>query len=93
MAEIRSALRNRLVVFGAGIVVAMVVLALAAGVVTPYDPTEMKVVDSSGVPVPPKRPPGRRGKPGNRPPGTQKAPLASRPQVPRSALRGRPRKP
>jgi peptide/nickel transport system permease protein len=39
-------LRNRLVVIGAAIVFAMVVLAAGAGVVTPYDPTEMKVADA-----------------------------------------------
>ncbi|PYN73675.1 MAG: peptide ABC transporter permease [Candidatus Rokuibacteriota bacterium] len=39
-------LRNRLVLIGAGIVVAMVLLAACAGVVTPYDPTEMKVADA-----------------------------------------------
>ena len=45
-----AALRNRLVVFGAGIVVAMVLLAAFAGVVTPYDPTEMKVADALKAP-------------------------------------------
>ena len=43
-------LRNRLVLFGAGIVVTMVVLAIFAGVVTPYDPTEMKVADALKAP-------------------------------------------
>jgi peptide/nickel transport system permease protein len=38
--------RNGLVVFGAGIIVVMVLLALFAGVVAPYDPTEMKVADA-----------------------------------------------
>ena len=38
--------RNGLVVFGAGIVVAMVLLAIFAGVVAPYDPTDMKVSDA-----------------------------------------------
>ena len=38
--------RNGLVVFGAGIAVAMVLLAIFAGVVAPYDPTEMKVADA-----------------------------------------------
>ena len=38
--------RNGLVVFGAGIVVAMVLLAIFAGVIAPYDPTEMKVADA-----------------------------------------------
>jgi peptide/nickel transport system permease protein len=46
MADGRPGRRNRLVLFGAGIVAAMVLLALGAGVVTPYDPTEMKVVDA-----------------------------------------------
>ena len=46
MAEVRPAFRNRLVVFGAAIVAAMVLLAVFAGVVTPYDPTEMKVSDA-----------------------------------------------
>src|SRR5256885_3952302 len=50
MAELRPALRNRLVVFGAGIVAVIVVLAVFAGVVTPYDPTEMKVVDALKAP-------------------------------------------
>jgi len=43
---LRPALRNRLVLFGAGIIVLMVVLAALAGVVAPYDPTEMKVMDA-----------------------------------------------
>ena len=38
--------RNGLVVFGAGIIVVMVLLALFAGLVAPYDPTEMKVADA-----------------------------------------------
>ena len=46
MADDRPGRRNRLVLFGAGIVAMMVLLALGAGVVTPYDPTEMKVVDA-----------------------------------------------
>jgi peptide/nickel transport system permease protein len=50
MVELRPALRNRLVVVGAGIVVVIVVLAVFAGVVTPYDPTEMKVVDALKAP-------------------------------------------
>lgn len=50
MADVRPALRNRLVVFGAAIVAGMVVLAVFAGVVTPYDPTEMKVVDALKAP-------------------------------------------
>jgi peptide/nickel transport system permease protein len=43
-------LRNRLVLFGAAIVLVMVVLAVFAGVVTPYDPTEMKVMDALKAP-------------------------------------------
>jgi len=50
MAELRPALRNRLVVFGAGIVAVIVVLAVFASVVTPYDPTEMKVIDALKAP-------------------------------------------
>ena len=49
-AWLRAARRNRLVLFGAGIVVAMVLLAVFAGVVTPYDPTEMKVADALKAP-------------------------------------------
>ena len=36
--------------FGAGIVVTMVVLAIFASVVTPYDPTEMKMADALKAP-------------------------------------------
>jgi len=43
---LRPVLRNRLVLFGAGLVVGMVVLAVLAGVLAPYDPTEMKVADA-----------------------------------------------
>src|SRR5947208_9398416 len=50
MVELRPALRNRLVVFGAGIVAVIVVLAVFAGVVTPYDPTEMKMADALKAP-------------------------------------------
>jgi len=46
MGDGRPRRHNRLVLFGAGIVAAMVLLALGAGFVTPYDPTEMKVVDA-----------------------------------------------
>jgi peptide/nickel transport system permease protein len=42
----RRARRNGLVVFGAAIIVIMVLLAVFAGVVAPYDPTEMKVADA-----------------------------------------------
>jgi peptide/nickel transport system permease protein len=38
--------RNGLVLFGAAIIVLMVLLAVLAGVVAPYDPTEMKVTDA-----------------------------------------------
>jgi peptide/nickel transport system permease protein len=40
------ALRNALVLFGAAIIVAMVLLAALASIVSPYDPTEMKVIDA-----------------------------------------------
>jgi peptide/nickel transport system permease protein len=43
---LRPVLRNRLVLFGAGLVAGMVVLAVLAGVLAPYDPTEMKVADA-----------------------------------------------
>ncbi len=46
MADVPRAWRNRLVLFGAAIVVAMVLLAAFAGVVTRYDPTEMKMADA-----------------------------------------------
>ena len=42
----RPARRNGLVLFGAAIIVIMVLLAVFAGVVAPYDPTEMKVADA-----------------------------------------------
>lgn len=51
-AALRPALRNPLVLFGAGIIVAMVLLAALAGPVAPYDPTEMKVVDALQGPSP-----------------------------------------
>jgi peptide/nickel transport system permease protein len=48
MAEWRSALRpgvrNRLVLFGTMLVLGMVLLAALADVVSPYDPTDMKIV-------------------------------------------------
>jgi len=47
---LRPALRNRLVLFGTGIVVAMVLLAALAGAVAPYDPTEMKVSEALAAP-------------------------------------------
>ena len=47
MAETR---RNRLVLVGAGIVVAMVLVATFADIITPYDPTEMKVADALKAP-------------------------------------------
>jgi len=43
---VRPALRNRLVLFGMGIVLLLVVLAAFANAIAPYDPTEMKVVDA-----------------------------------------------
>lgn len=49
---LRSALRNRLVVFGALLVLLMVLLAFFADVVAPYDPTEMKVVNALKRPSP-----------------------------------------
>ena len=42
----RPARRNGLVLFGAAIIVIMVLLAVFAGVIAPYDPTEMKVADA-----------------------------------------------
>ena len=47
---LRPALRNRLVLFGTGIVVALVLLAALAGAVAPYDPTEMKVSEALQAP-------------------------------------------
>jgi peptide/nickel transport system permease protein len=43
---LRVLLRNRLVLFGTLLVVALVLLALLADVVSPYDPTDMKVVNA-----------------------------------------------
>jgi peptide/nickel transport system permease protein len=43
---IRPLVRNRLVLFGTALILLVVVLALLASVVAPYDPTEMKVVDA-----------------------------------------------
>ena len=43
---LRPLVRNRLVLFGTGLILLVVVLAVAADVVAPYDPTEMKVVDA-----------------------------------------------
>jgi len=43
-------LRNGLVVFGVGIVAAMLALAALADVVAPYDPTEMKMIDALKAP-------------------------------------------
>ncbi len=42
----RRGFRNPLVLFGGALVVLMVALALLAGAVSPYDPTEMKVADA-----------------------------------------------
>jgi peptide/nickel transport system permease protein len=50
IAAVRPALRNRLVLFGIGIIVVMVLLAVFANVVAPYDPTEMKVTDALRAP-------------------------------------------
>ena len=46
----RRRLKNRLVLLGAGLVLAMMVLALAAGVVAPYDPTEMQMASALKAP-------------------------------------------
>src|SRR5262245_12647482 len=47
MAEaLRPLVRNRLVLFGTGLILLVVLLALLANVVAPYDPTEMKVADA-----------------------------------------------
>ena len=43
---IRPLVRNRLVLFGTALILLVVVLALLASVVAPYDPTEMKVADA-----------------------------------------------
>ena len=43
---LRPLVRNRLVLFGTGLILLVVLLALLANVVAPYDPTEMKVVDA-----------------------------------------------
>jgi peptide/nickel transport system permease protein len=47
---LRPALRNKLVLFGAVIVVLMALLAIFASLVTPYDPIEMKVMDALKAP-------------------------------------------
>jgi peptide/nickel transport system permease protein len=47
---LRPALRNGLVLFGAGIIALLAVLAVSAKLVAPYDPTEMKVVDALKAP-------------------------------------------
>jgi len=47
MAEaLRPLVRNRLVLFGTGLILLVVLLALLADVVAPYDPIEMKVIDA-----------------------------------------------
>lgn len=43
---LRTALKNRLVLCGALIVLLLVVLALCANILAPYDPTEMRVTDA-----------------------------------------------
>ena len=47
---LRPALRNTLVLFGAAIVLLMLLLALFANLVAPYDPIEMKVTDALKAP-------------------------------------------
>lgn len=49
-ALVRPLLRNRLVLFGTGLVLVMVALAVLASVVSPYDPTEMKVANALKAP-------------------------------------------
>jgi peptide/nickel transport system permease protein len=43
---LRPVLRNRLVLFGTTLILLIVLLAVCADLVAPYDPTEMKVVDA-----------------------------------------------
>ncbi|MBI3456470.1 MAG: ABC transporter permease [Candidatus Rokubacteria bacterium] len=43
---LRATLRNPLVLFGATLVLGLVLLALSADLVSPYDPTEMRVVNA-----------------------------------------------
>lgn len=43
---VRPALRNRLVLCGMSIVLLLALLAVFAGTIAPYDPTEMKVMDA-----------------------------------------------
>jgi peptide/nickel transport system permease protein len=43
---LRPGLRNRLVLFGASLVLGMILLAALADVVSPYDPTDVKMVDA-----------------------------------------------
>jgi len=43
---LRPLLRNRLVLFGTGLIFLVVLLAVFADVVAPYDPTEMKMVEA-----------------------------------------------
>lgn len=47
---VRPLLRNRLVLFGTGLVLMMVALALLANFVSPYDPTEMQVANALKAP-------------------------------------------
>ena len=49
-AALRPTLRNRLVVFGAILVLALITLAVFARAIAPYDPTEMKVADALKAP-------------------------------------------
>ena len=43
---LRPLVRNRLVLFGTSLILLVVLLAVLADVVAPYDPTDMKVVDA-----------------------------------------------
>lgn len=49
-AALRPTLRNRLVLFGAVLILGLGTLAIFAGVIAPYDPTEMKVVNALKAP-------------------------------------------
>src|SRR6266567_3771641 len=49
-AALRPTLGNRLVLFGAILVLVLVTLAVFARAIAPYDPTEMKVVDALKAP-------------------------------------------
>lgn len=47
---LRPLLRNRLVLFGAGIILLMSVLAMCANLVAPFDPTEIRVAEALKAP-------------------------------------------